>query len=196
MRRTPANQAEIDTIKKTTILDAALEMFSSEGFGGTRVEAVAKKAKVSYGMVYHYYPTKEVLYHMVVQRALDISVIRAQRIPEYAETAYGQINGYIKEFFKQSATNEGAQSLRLLYDVLSSKNIPDITRIYAQERQQQITHALIDLMHRLQLEGYLSGKDPEEMASLLQAINIGHTFLRTSKMGKPLTVEVALSMFC
>lgn len=194
MRRSVTAQAEIDMTKKAAILDAALEMFSTEGFGGTRVEAVAKKAGVSYGTVYHYYPTKEVLYHMVVQRAMDESVKMAQQLSESTASAYEQMNRYLHDSFNQSATSEGAQGLQLLYDVLSAKNIPEITRVYAKEKQQQITHMLTELMLRLQQEGHLTDKDPEEMVSMIHALKIGHTFLHIAKMSKPLTTETILSL--
>ena len=194
MRRSITAQAEIDAAKKTAILDAALEMFSTEGFGGTRVESIAKKAGVSYGTVYHYYPTKEVLYHMVVQRAMDESFRMAQQLSESKETAYEQMNCYLHDSFNQSTTSEGAQGLQLLYDVLSAKNIPEITRAYAKEKQQQITHMLTELMLRLQQEGHLVDKDPEEMVSMIHALKIGHTFLHIAKMCKPLTIETILSL--
>lgn len=194
MKRSVTAQAEIDAVKKTAILDAALEMLATEGFGGMRMEAVAKKANVSYGTVYRYYPTKEVLYHMVVQRAMDESVKMAQQFSESDESAYEQINRYLHDSFNQSATSEGAQGLQLLHDVLSAKNIPEITRAYAKEKQQQITRMLTELVLRMQKEGHLTDKDPEEMVSMIHALKIGHTFLHITKMSKPLTAETILAL--
>ncbi len=45
--------------KRRVILDAAIEVFAREGFHGCRVSDVAEEAGVAYGLVYHYFASKE-----------------------------------------------------------------------------------------------------------------------------------------
>jgi TetR/AcrR family transcriptional regulator, fatty acid metabolism regulator protein len=45
--------------KRRVILDAAIEVFAREGFYGCRVSDVADQAGVAYGLVYHYFDSKE-----------------------------------------------------------------------------------------------------------------------------------------
>jgi AcrR family transcriptional regulator len=45
--------------KRRTILDAAIRVFAREGFHGARVSDVAEEAGVAYGLVYHYFDSKD-----------------------------------------------------------------------------------------------------------------------------------------
>lgn len=44
------------------ILDAALDLFSHQGYGATSVRNIAERAGVSTGNVYHHFPDKEAMY--------------------------------------------------------------------------------------------------------------------------------------
>jgi AcrR family transcriptional regulator len=54
---TPRSQTAID--KRRTILDAAVRVFARQGFHRCRVSDIADEAGVAYGLVYHYFDTKE-----------------------------------------------------------------------------------------------------------------------------------------
>jgi AcrR family transcriptional regulator len=45
--------------KRRLILDAAITVFAREGFHGCRVSDIAKEANVAYGLVYHYFSSKD-----------------------------------------------------------------------------------------------------------------------------------------
>jgi len=47
--------------KKTLILDAALALFTINGFHGTTTAAIAREAKVATGTLFHHFATKEAL---------------------------------------------------------------------------------------------------------------------------------------
>ncbi len=54
---------------KDKILDAALELFSNQGFHRTSVDQIAKAAGVSKGLTYNYFNSKEDLLLAIVERA-------------------------------------------------------------------------------------------------------------------------------
>ena len=45
--------------KRRQILDAAIKVFARQGFHSTRVSDIADEAGVAYGLVYHYFKSKE-----------------------------------------------------------------------------------------------------------------------------------------
>jgi TetR/AcrR family fatty acid metabolism transcriptional regulator len=51
------NQNAVD--KRRIILDAAIRVFAREGFHRCRVSAIANEAGVAYGLVYHYFRSKD-----------------------------------------------------------------------------------------------------------------------------------------
>ncbi|MCA1055442.1 TetR/AcrR family transcriptional regulator [Rossellomorea aquimaris] len=57
--------------KRTAILQAAVKLFSENGFAETPVAAIAKEAGVSFGTVFTYFETKEVLFHATILEPLE-----------------------------------------------------------------------------------------------------------------------------
>jgi TetR/AcrR family fatty acid metabolism transcriptional regulator len=53
--------------KQEIIIDAALEVFRDRGYANARMADIARKAGVSYGLVYHYFGSKEVLFNLIVE---------------------------------------------------------------------------------------------------------------------------------
>ena len=54
---TPARSAPVD--KRRVILDAAVRVFARQGFHTCRVSDIADEAGVAYGLVYHYFGSKD-----------------------------------------------------------------------------------------------------------------------------------------
>ena len=52
--------------KQDVIADAAITVFCSKGYANTRMADIARQAGVSYGLVYHYFKSKEELFDFVV----------------------------------------------------------------------------------------------------------------------------------
>jgi AcrR family transcriptional regulator len=64
---TEAKAPPID--KRRNILDAAIKVFARQGFHSTRVSDIADEAGVAYGLVYHYFDSKdEVLNELFTER--------------------------------------------------------------------------------------------------------------------------------
>jgi AcrR family transcriptional regulator len=49
------------TEKRRVILEAAVRVFARQGFHTSRVSDIADQAGVAYGLVYHYFPSKEAI---------------------------------------------------------------------------------------------------------------------------------------
>jgi AcrR family transcriptional regulator len=63
----PRTRAALD--KRRAILDAAVRVFASQGFHACRVSDIADEAGVAYGLVYHYFDSKdEVLNTLFLER--------------------------------------------------------------------------------------------------------------------------------
>jgi AcrR family transcriptional regulator len=56
--------------RRMTILDTALVVFVEQGFEGTRMQEIAERCALSYGLVYHYFSSKEAVFRTLVEMAL------------------------------------------------------------------------------------------------------------------------------
>jgi AcrR family transcriptional regulator len=67
-RRTQAERTEATT---TALVDAACALFAKDGFEATSLDAVAKRAKVTKGAVYHHFEGKRQLFEAVFTREVE-----------------------------------------------------------------------------------------------------------------------------
>ena len=89
--------------KRRVILDAAVRVFAREGFHTCRVSDIADEAGVAYGLVYHYFKSKDQVLDTLFLERWDIllDAIRetdAQDIP--ADQKLGHIAGFIIESYR------------------------------------------------------------------------------------------------
>jgi AcrR family transcriptional regulator len=64
----PMTQEERSERSRAAILEAALQMFSRQGFRGTSIRDVAARAGVSTGSVYHHFRDKEALLNTLLEQ--------------------------------------------------------------------------------------------------------------------------------
>lgn len=58
--------------RKEVIEDAARELFIKQGFHATSMRDISKRAEVSLGNLYNYYPTKESIFESIVDQYLKV----------------------------------------------------------------------------------------------------------------------------
>jgi AcrR family transcriptional regulator len=73
--------------KRTLILQAAVRVFAAQGYEATRVGDIAKEAGVAYGLVYHYFSSKDAVLEAVFHEQwgrLHAAVLLAEETGEDA----------------------------------------------------------------------------------------------------------------
>ena len=89
--------------RRRQILDAAIRVFARQGFHSTRVADIADEADVAYGLVYHYFSSKEnLLNELFVERwSLVIEAIdEADRSSLAHEQKLGTVAGFIIDSYR------------------------------------------------------------------------------------------------
>ena len=56
------------------LLDVALDLFSSKGYGEVSMQEIAQRAGVTYSLLYYYYKNKEDLFHAAVSHAVEQAI--------------------------------------------------------------------------------------------------------------------------
>ena len=64
-----AARADRQADRRRQILDAAVKVFARNGFHRARVGDIAEEAGVAYGLVYHYFSSKEALLETIFRDA-------------------------------------------------------------------------------------------------------------------------------
>ncbi|HEX4307401.1 MAG TPA: TetR/AcrR family transcriptional regulator [Solirubrobacterales bacterium] len=89
--------------KRRQILDAAVTVFARQGFHATRVSDIADEAGVAYGLVYHYFNSKDqVLNELFLERwsLLLTAIEEAERSEGSHRQKLGAVAGFIFESYR------------------------------------------------------------------------------------------------
>nr|WP_319494114.1 TetR/AcrR family transcriptional regulator [uncultured Desulfobacter sp.] len=77
------------------ILNAALLVFSTQGFNGARIDAIARKAGVNKAMIYYRIGNKQALYQAVIQDIYQDRAAQLRREIQSRTTPEEKLNTYI-----------------------------------------------------------------------------------------------------
>jgi TetR/AcrR family transcriptional regulator, fatty acid metabolism regulator protein len=89
--------------KRRLILDAAVRVFARQGFHATRVSDIADEAGVAYGLVYHYFNSKdEVLNELFIERwsLLLVAIEEADRTGAGPRKKLAAVAGFIFDSYR------------------------------------------------------------------------------------------------
>jgi AcrR family transcriptional regulator len=92
------------TDKRRLILDAAVRVFARQGFHTCRVADIADEASVAYGLVYHYFSSKdEILDTLFLQRwgAMLSAIEEADRAERSPQAKLRAIAGFIIDSYRR-----------------------------------------------------------------------------------------------
>jgi TetR/AcrR family transcriptional regulator, fatty acid metabolism regulator protein len=96
-----ASSAAVD--KRRVILDAAVRVFARQGFHTCRVSDIADEAGVAYGLVYHYFSSKEEILDTLFLERWDVmlaAIGEADAVEHSPRAKLGAIASFIVESYR------------------------------------------------------------------------------------------------
>ncbi len=91
------------TDKRRLILDAAVRVFARQGFHTCRVSDIADEAGVAYGLVYHYFSSKEQILDTLFLERWEVmleAIAQADASPRSPEEKLGAIASFIVDSYR------------------------------------------------------------------------------------------------
>ena len=102
--RTPEQFEEMRESRRKQIMDAALELFASEGYSHCSISQLASHAGISKGLMYNYFRSKEALLIAIIEEGMeDIMVMMDPNHDGILEPK--EIEGFIRNAFKGMRNN-------------------------------------------------------------------------------------------
>jgi AcrR family transcriptional regulator len=114
--REPATSA-----RRAAILAAAVRVFAREGFHACRVSDIAAEAQVGYGLVYHYFPSKEALLDTIFLERWEAMLDAIRAIDAREPSARAKLAG-IASFIFESYRHEPDLMKVIIVEVTRAAN--------------------------------------------------------------------------
>jgi AcrR family transcriptional regulator len=141
------------------ILSAALSVFAERGYAATRLDDVARRAGVTKGTLYLYFPNKEELFKAVIRGTLVRELVRITSAAGAASPA--SIDDMIADFERLADSPIGAIPKLVLGE---ATNFPEIARFYLDEVVARGLSAIRAMLQRGIEDGAFRAVDPEYAA--------------------------------
>lgn len=141
------------------VLDAALELFVEKGFAATRVEDVARRAGLSKGTIYLYFPSKDALLEGLVRRAI---VPIADSALAAIARADGDPRPVISMVMRMLALRMSDPKVAAIPKLMlrELRSFPDLAAIYRREVLDRVLPTVAALIARGVSLGYFRPVDP------------------------------------
>ena len=111
------------------IVQAALDLFVEKGFSSTKMDEIAKRAGVTKGTVYLYFPSKDDLFRAVVEEVMGAQMESAERlVAEHTGSTPELIAELIRAWWRVG----GSARLSCMGKLITSEaaNFPELARYY------------------------------------------------------------------
>jgi AcrR family transcriptional regulator len=162
-RTEEANQ-RIREEQRAKILDAARKVFARKGMTATMAD-VAAAAEVSQGLAYRYFASKEAIFHVLVEQAVQSGIAGIQRIPKMPGTPWERLGFLVSMAWE--GRREHPENYQLMYQVLDDEaTSEDIRELIGKQGQ-----IYLEVLRQLIVEGQASGEvaegDPDQLVIVL-----------------------------
>jgi AcrR family transcriptional regulator len=155
------------------ILQAALAVFGEHGLGASRLEDIAKRAGLSKGTIYLYFPNKEELFREVVRDTVVTQLEAGERmISETTTSVTATLTEFMRAYWTFIRSSEFAPIFRLIHAEIH--NFPDLARFYAEEVVARGHRLVADIIQRGIDSGEFRSVDPAVAARMLTAPFVMH----------------------
>lgn len=142
------------------VLDAALDLFIAKGFAATRVEDIARRAGLSKGALYLYFPSKEALLEALVRRAVSpIAALALHQLEAFEGDPRLVISATLRMVAGKLADPRLIAIPRLIMREVAQ--FPELAVMYRKEVLDKIIPVAVRLIERGIAQGYLRPVDPE-----------------------------------
>jgi AcrR family transcriptional regulator len=129
------------------ITEAAFAVFTKNGYAGTRVEEVAKRAGVSKGLLYLYFKTKEELFKSVIRSLVIPRIDALTKFVDQSELSSEEfLRGPFLDFAKQLPGSPISVVVRLM--IAEGPKHPDLVNFYWDNVVSRGLAAIDELLQR------------------------------------------------
>ncbi len=133
------------------IAAAALAVFAEKGFAGARIEEIARRAGLSKGAVYLYFPTKEDLFRAVVETAVAPNLELIERLVSVDMPFAERLRLLLPRFAEIVTTLPVGAVAKMV--IGESRNFPELAKVWYDNVVSRAVAILTGLIEQAQARG-------------------------------------------
>ncbi len=195
--RTEAANQQIREERQRNILDAALKLFAIKGLSATKISDIAVEANLSYGLIYHYFNTKDQIFTELVKEAMKISINVFKQGSKLPVGPLEKIKIITEKIIEDGYSGRGVYYFLLIIEAANSDIVPAEVKKFRERRKGIYHHLLTPIIIEGQKIGEIIEEEPVRLATAYFALIKGLALLYPRiNLAKELpTAEIVLNLF-
>ena len=159
--------------RKEAIIAAAIDLFAAQGYHATPTAELARRAGVSEGSIFYYFPTKEEILLHILQEFLGAYVEAIGEILARSESGIDAVEGFVRHHLA-GAQRHPKETKILVRDLPLGLLEPGSTHhAKLQPMFSELGDAILAIIRRGQADGSVIQGSPQALALLLRSTTVG-----------------------
>jgi AcrR family transcriptional regulator len=178
------------------ISSAAARVFAEFGYHGATMKRIAESAGQSYGLVYHYFQSKEAVFRHLVDFALEGTIAGMRAVLGAPGTAWERLERYSAMLVESALAGDSSlYFLVMIQAQTQAKSIEGLQR-HIKNRTVEYYDALVPLVLEAQAAGEAARGDPEVLVAAYLSLVQGLALLVYQGRGleKKITADILMSV--
>ena len=177
MTASPTNQEprwrRLPEERPRQIVEAAKEIFGEHGLAASRLDDIAKRAGLSKGTIYLYFPNKEELFREMVRQMVVSQIEQGEHeFSTMTGPATDALTQFLGGYWRFIRSSQFAPLFRLIHAEIHS--FPDLARFYADEVIARVHRLIASIITRGIDTGEFRRLDPIVAARMITAPFVMH----------------------
>jgi AcrR family transcriptional regulator len=176
--RSEQANAQVKDDRQKQILASALKVFIHKGFAAAKMSDIATEAGISYGLMYHYFQSKDEIYGELVRDAIDSS----RCVIEHATAENGEpidkVRALVGRIFKSVGEQQlGGYYFVLMMEAMTSGAYPVLAFEHPHGSAKPFD-VLVQMIQEGQHKGQIAQGDPAELVTTFFSAVLGLASLK------------------
>jgi len=166
--------------RQKQILCSALKVFIHKGFAAAKMSDIATEAGISYGLMYHYFQSKDEIYAELVKGAIEASKQVLERVQEEESAPIDKIRALIVRIFASVGGHESVgYYFVLMMGAMTSGSYPSLALEHPHGPDRPF-EMLVHIIEDGQGKGQIAEGSPAELATTFFSAILGLASLKVS----------------
>ena len=166
-------------VRKQEILDGAIRVFAKNGYDRTTIASIAKELKISQGLCYRYFPSKEDIYDAAIEKYADLILGEYLQHRQDSSHIRDRIDS-IAESIRQLTAAEAKDDH--LYALFHGSNSEKLHHELLLKIADKLLPYIQETLRNAKKNGEIQIEDPEKIALMGLYGEIGIFFVKDMSM--------------
>jgi len=153
---------------------AALKVFARKGFAATKISDITALSKVSYGLFYHYFESKEHVYEALIFNVLDMFIETVEEAEKKSDSPWEQLSWFTEITFAGSLEKASDRHLLIIGALKSDMASEDIKENMV-DKYLTAVKGIARIIENGQAQGQFMVGNPLELAVNYMSLSQGLT---------------------